>query len=179
MVLYDCPIPPATQHQHPVEPELFPFDHLWVRSIRSRSIRGPRQITSNPVSSPYLDTQINTAMLGLAVVLLCAAMLRRNANADRTSPRFRLAIGCPGAILFVTALAFSVDPDLALHVPPPLSNMQFAFRLVTYCNLGIMVLLASVAAGGGFPKWLVSIACFAVLTWSFAAVCVKNTHMRR
>jgi hypothetical protein len=114
--------------------------------------------------SPYLDAQITSGLLILAMVLTACASGKHREN-FRNNPR-GAGIVALSWMMFLLLFALSVAPSLGLAMPSIFKNLQFAYRLVSYLNLCLLVIiiaaLATIPASvEGFMsrnvrKWLLS-----------------------
>ena len=91
------------------------------------------------ISTPYLDAQMSVPLLVVALALGWVSW-----RASRAGPRagwpLRVAVGTAWALFLATAWV-SISPK-ANHVVPPLLRMvQFAYRLVSYQNLALLLAL--------------------------------------
>jgi len=120
--------------------------------------------------TPYLDTQINFALLILAVFLLF--------RAARSGREFRLAWGAFAG--FVLVCVMSVSPQAWRLVPAALHFIQFAYRLVTYADLfllfAVLFLLAGMRRATTFPDRPLTAALAVSLALSIAGVSIKLLH---
>jgi hypothetical protein len=163
---------------------LFPFDEWWVRLWPTPLDPRTTLAGVKEVSTPYLDTQINVALLVLAMSVIFLGLCARKADraAGRAAGgwlrRYAWANGVIAAGVLSVAFAFSVDSSLAAKVPPPLSSAQFACRLVTYCNLAILTLVLSVLVlVKRRPRLVVSYICFGTLGVALAGLTIKYIHI--
>jgi hypothetical protein len=129
---------------------------LWVRDTCAKVIyfpdsldstanrlgllpRDPRTERDVPlgVSTPYLDAQVNLALVGLLAFALATNLRRfRGAAGLRAAPLLAapLALG-------LAALAVSLRPWTFDYLPRLFRSVQFAYRLVSYVNLSALVAL--------------------------------------
>lgn len=131
--------------------------------------------------TPYLDVQINFALLLLAVFLFFHIFFRSTGpgRAKAFPQEFRIAMAAFAGFAFVSFLSLS-KPTWKL-VPGPLHFIQFAYRLVTYADLfllfAVLFLLACLrrqsAALPGRPLVAALAVCLALST---AGVSIKLVH---
>jgi len=88
------------------------------------------------ISTPFLDAQINFPLLALAALFLFSA-IKMGEGPDR---RFR-SLCFFGLGTFVVFLSLSVASWLWKGIPAPFHLVQFGYRLVSYCNLGLWMAL--------------------------------------
>ena len=171
----------------------YSFDRLWTRLA---FFPWSFDVTAYPLPHDftlYLDAQANTPLLFL-VLALCLGMglsvwngrterVRLVAKSRGSRPLVVYLAGL-GFVVFGSALWLSVGrhygavPIWGFRLPRFLSMLQFAYRLVTYQNLGI--LLAAIAASWrGWKRppsaWLQP-SCWLALGLSAAALMQKCTE---
>jgi hypothetical protein len=110
------------------------FDVWWQRLAPfPLDVRTLERATG--ISTPYLETQTNTVLFLLALVVLGAAAVNRKSTGWLKPSGAWLA--CFGLLGFLCLFAFSV-----WTVPVDfLSPLQFLYRLVTYQNIAILLFL--------------------------------------
>ncbi len=131
----------------------FPYDARMADNVQL-----PRYM------SPYLDAQITSGLLILALALTGCALWKNRENL-RTN-RHGVGIVAASWGVFLLLFALSVTPSLGLAMPSIFKNLQFAYRLVSYLNLCLLVIIIGAlalfpaATGGPFScnvrRWLLS-----------------------
>jgi len=120
--------------------EYYPAD---IDSLSSRLMPFPfdRRVMENPNLSvnatPYLDAQVTVGLLLLALFLavgLFDAGWRRLAL-----QRAGLALVLASWVSFIIILVISTSPALGARLPAPFHKLQFAYRLVSYLNLSLLL----------------------------------------
>jgi hypothetical protein len=113
--------------------------------------------------SPYLDAQITSGLLLLAIVLTACVCWKYGRGFRGNARGVGIVAVC--WMMFLLLFALSVTPSFGLAMPSIFKNLQFAYRLVSYLNLCLLVIiigaLATVPASGGWlscnaKKWLLS-----------------------
>ena len=129
--------------------------------------------------TPYLDTQINFALLILAVFLLF-----RIAGPGRAKPlprEFRIALAAFAGFAFVCVM--SLSQQAWRLVPKTLYFIQFAYRLVTYADLfllfAVLFLLAGMRRFAALPDRPLVVVLAVCLALSTASITVKLSHAHR
>ncbi len=156
------------------------IDHWTARlspiPFDSRPLRG------NPadVSTPYLDAPINLSLL----ILGAAMMVRVLREFDRRTRIRAAAFAAVPLFYAATSLYFSMRPKDFDYLPRICLAVQFIYRLVTYVNLGLLLIplflllwlrgrKPALAATGELASPVVL--CF-VLTLAGTGVMVKLVH---
>lgn len=156
------------------------IDH-WTTRLAPIPFDG-RPAHANPadVSTPYLDAQIN-----LPLLLLGATVLFRGLRTLERGRRLRAGFSVAVPIFYSAIMLYlSLHPKAFDSLPPVCCVVQFAYRLVSYVNLGLLLVPLLVL------HWLRSrpqprpatgelassvLLCF-VLTLSGVGVAVKLVH---
>ncbi len=124
----------------------FPYD---ARMVAGRTVAAEQV--------PYLETQISSALL-LCALGLSAGVLRSFRRGEPLSLRARSLVMI--WLGFFLLLAISVLPALGHLLPAFLQNLQFAYRLVSYLNFGLLLVivvartLTPVAGSFRLHSWL-------------------------
>ena len=178
------------------------FDSFWTRMLPFSWDFGIRSYPLPWYFTPCLDAQTNVLLLLLALGV--AATLRPNrfltekprpvtlsawAKAALVERPLVAYLACFGGILFAAALWISVDSHLpqlpsgtVRRLPYGLGfvgTMQFAYRLVSYQNLGLLIFATAcvAAVGMGRPrKALLAQLCCVALGAGFISVVIKTTR---
>lgn len=141
-----------------------------------------RPLRANPadVSTPYLDAPINLSMLILGAVMLFRGLGRLNRGLQVRAAAFAAV-----PLLYTAAsLYFSLRPKDFDYLPRICLAVQFVYRLVTYVNLGLLLVplflllwLRSRSLSSAITGELASpvLLCF-VLTLAGTGVAVKLVH---
>jgi hypothetical protein len=128
--------------------------------------------------TPHLDTQINFAMLILAIYLLYRFIPQRDA---KPVPQFRFALFAFAG--FVLVCFVSLSTWFWDVIPGSLKFIQFAYRLVTYADLLLLFTVLFALAGmrrlAGSPDRPLVAALAVCLTFAAASVTVKLIHAYR
>ena len=126
--------------------------------------------------TPYLDTQINFALLILAVFLL--SRIAGPGRAKALPREFRIAIAAFAGFAFVSFLSLSHQPWRL--VPKALHFVQFAYRLVTYADLfllfAVLFLLAGMRRVAALPDRPLMVVLAVCLALSTAGITIKLVH---
>jgi hypothetical protein len=139
----------------------------------------PRVVPGAAVSTPYLDAQVNLALLIALGVLAAMALAATRGSAARRP--LVVALAATGA-LFAGSTALSLIPATYRALPAVALTIQFAYRAVTYQNLALLAgaLAIAVAVPGLGARlrspgvWAVPAACVALAA---AGVVVKWQHI--
>lgn len=100
-------------------------------------------------ATPHLDTQLNFGLLLGAVLVTGWGLARRPRG---TSGRRAAVVVVFFWLLFGVIFAVSTHPPAGALLPGILHNVQFAYRLVSYLNLALLVIIICGAqALGGIP----------------------------
>jgi hypothetical protein len=126
--------------------------------------------------TPYLDTQINFALLILAVFLLSRVAVRGRATAP---PReLRIALGAFAGFAFVSFL--SLSQQAWRLIPNALHIIQFAYRLINYADLfllfTVLFLLAGMRRAATVPDRPLIVVLAVCLALSTTGVTIKLRH---
>jgi hypothetical protein len=110
-------------------------------------------------ATPYLDPQLNSAMLALLLWTLFTLWRTKRqigtAKAQSAEPAGAALLLRVSLVLFGAAFLLSVVPGIGWHLPAAVGGLiQFAYRLVTYQNLAIFVALVATLALGAQPAGL-------------------------
>ncbi len=137
----------------------FPAD---VDALATRLMPFPydRRVAASPGMShfltPYLDAQVTAGLVILAGFMAVSLFLawRRRFFLDRAG----VAIAVIGWTVFVVLLVVSVSPVLGNGLPGLFHNIQFAYRLVSYLNLALLLAVAGgwLAVSSGKARELVA-----------------------
>jgi len=134
---------------------------------------------SGAVSTPYLDAQINLALLVMFALLAVTALRATRGTASRKPLAIVLAIV---VALFGVFTALSLVPETYALAPALGRLVQFAYRAVTYQNLALLagVLLVAMAApelAARLGQPAVRAVLTACLVLSAAGVVIKWQHI--
>jgi hypothetical protein len=172
------------------------YDTLWTRLAPFPWAFGVNSYPLPRTLTPYLDAQTNIPVLLwlLGVVLGTAVTRRRSRKLSRKRtrrPEFPVIAGTGlfGALLFLVSLWLSVDNHLPpgvvwvtreiAHIPRFVASLQFAYRLVSYQNVGLL-LVAAVISWRGWrlrqQKMLLPALCWFSLGIAANAVALKVTE---
>ena len=99
------------------------------------------------IDPPYLDTQLSVPLL----ILAAGGTLLLWRRAQRVPPLAWL-----GWIVLIAALLLSISPGLVKPLAFLLNRLEFAYRLVSYQNLGLLLVLFATALALKGERWLVS-----------------------
>jgi hypothetical protein len=128
--------------------------------------------------TPYLDTQINFGMLILAIYLLYRVLRQGGAKGVRES-----RIGFAAFAGFALVCVASLSELFWVPIPNSLKFIQFAYRLVTYADLflllAVLFLLAGMRRIAGSPDRPLIAVLAVCLTLSTASVALKLMHAHR
>ena len=129
--------------------------------------------------TPYLDAQINFALLILAVFLLFRIA---GPGRPKALPReFRIALAAFAGFAFVCTM--SLSRQAWLLVPNALHIIQFAYRLITYADLfllfTVLFLLAGMRRFAVLPDRPLMVVLSVCLALSTASVTIKLLHAHR
>jgi hypothetical protein len=128
--------------------------------------------------TPYLDTQINFALLILALYLLYRAVALSGLQGLR---RVYFPLGALAG--FALVCITSVSEQFWLWVPDSLKFIQFSYRLVTYADLfllfAVLLLLTRVRKLVNSPDHGLTAVLTICLALSIVSVTVKMTHAYR
>ena len=89
--------------------------------------------------SPYLDAQVTAGLLILALALSAHVFWKCRHDIRKNPGRF--SIVAAGWTMFLLLFALSVTPSLGLAMPSIFKNLQFAYRLVSYLNLCLLLVI--------------------------------------
>lgn len=167
-------------------------DTLWIRM--SPFPFDPRSLLEGIYlkgsTTPYIDLQVNVPLL-LWVMLLLAARFARHGPAEPPGPetarseqaaeqdcrrRIGKALLLFGAIAFVVFLLSSAVPAVASRIPQPFASAQYAYRLITYCNLSILAATFGIALfwrSVPRPPNMFSVPAAIILTLSLSTAVIK------
>jgi hypothetical protein len=128
------------------------------------------------VSTPYLDGQIHYPLLILALALAVR-------HPDGGS-RLRSAVWAAVPLLYAVAMLYlSVDMKAFDRLPPVFIKIQFLYRLVSYVNLGFLLIplfvllrAARYQSAGAAPVTVSPVLLCFVLTYSGFCVLLKLQH---
>lgn len=115
-----------------------------IDSLATRLMPFPydRRMVEDPqlsrLASPYLDTQVTAGLLILSIFLTLLLLLARRRRLPLQRAGTSLVVTCWG--LFLVILAMSVSPVLG-RMPDLFRNLQFAYRLVSYLNLALLLVI--------------------------------------
>jgi hypothetical protein len=131
------------------------------------------------ISTPYLDGQMNVALLVFTGILAFEA-LRRSRSRQWRSWKMLAAAGCTfAAFVFFTVASIS-EATLPLAVKI-FYYIQFAYRLITYCDLFLLLtsllLLASLGRKLVNVRWPLAVCLSACIALSTAGLFVKFEHV--
>jgi hypothetical protein len=106
--------------------------------------------TFDPALTPYLDAQTNVPLLAMSVALIIVFFVHRH---ELVALRKRiLTTVVVGTALFLLFTWLSLSPVPYTFLPATATMIQFAYRIVTYQNLAltmvVVLLLAFLARGG-------------------------------
>lgn len=157
--------------------KVFVFRNLDLPWVRFMPFPFDPRIASGPfnqISTPYLDVQINMGLLILAG-FLGFQMIRaiRSHKLRVTSPAW---LALCSAALFAGVTFCSLSKTAWIVLPKFLSIVQFSYRLVTYCDLLLLLtVLFLLAAMKDFQAGMrtVLVVCLVLMT---GGVIVKFTH---
>ena len=122
------------------------IDNLWSRlSPVPLDLRSILKGTDASVSTPYLDAQIMSPLILLAVGLTWI-WLKPSQNSLRKCKPVLVGILSLSAILFIILLAVSVNPNLCELFGGFFDILQFPYRLTTYINLALLFCVFALAA---------------------------------
>jgi len=116
-----------------------------IDSLGSRLMPFPydRRVIEDPHLSvhqtPYLDAQVTAGLVILAVFL--AVCLLRAGWRRIALNRAGLASASACWISFFVMLVISVSPELGAKLPGLFHNLQYAYRLVAYLNLSLLLVV--------------------------------------
>jgi hypothetical protein len=94
--------------------------------------------------SPYLDAQITSGLLILAMVLTARVFWKCRQGFRGNGRGVGIVAVC--WMVFLLLFALSVTPSLGLAMPSIFKNLQFAYRLVSYLNLCLLVIIIGALA---------------------------------
>jgi hypothetical protein len=130
--------------------------------------------------SPYLDAQITSGLLILALVLTARLCWKYHQGVRGNTRGIGIVAVC--WMMFLLLFALSVTPSLGLAMPSIFKNLQFAYRLVSYLNLCLLVIiigaLAAIPASAegfmprGAKRWLLS----GTLAVAMCGLVIKLNH---
>ncbi len=130
--------------------------------------------------SPYLDAQVTSGLLILALVLTACVCWRYRQGIRGNTRGVGIVAVC--WMMFLLLFALSVTPSLGLAMPSIFKNLQFAYRLVSYLNLCLLVIIIGAlatmpASAEGFmsrraKRWLLS----GTLAVAMCGLVIKLSH---
>lgn|GEM_PF-4704513 len=128
------------------------------------------------VSTPYLDTQINMCLLFLGILLLKFASIKKE---HKYAKHMGFAVILSLAYLFIASL-LSLSENVYQYLPSILSAVQFCYRMVTYQNIAIFLILVLLLVfcrirTNGTPHFFVCLTI--IMTLSFSSVLIKLEHL--
>jgi hypothetical protein len=176
-------------------------DTLWTRLAPFPWTYGVKLYPLPGTITPYLDAQTNVPLLLwlLAAVSVTAIARWRSGRQSILSPTstrpqevpVAVCVGMFGALLSAFCLWLSVDSHLPpgvvwvtreiAHIPQFVSSLQFAYRLVSYQNLGLILIAAVISWRGwraGPRSLLLPAICWFTLGIAANAVALKVTEGR-
>ena len=116
-----------------------------IDSLATRLMPFPydRRVMEDPNLSvhqtPHLDAQVTVGLVILAVFLAACCLGARSRRLALN--RAGLAIAITSWISFFGLLVISVSPALGARLPDLFHKVQFAYRLVTYLNLSLLLVV--------------------------------------
>jgi hypothetical protein len=130
------------------------------------------------MGTPYLEAQINFAMLLLAVYLLYRLLRQHEWKKLRELRIASAALACFGLVCVA-----SLSDRFWLFIPKSLKFIQFAYRLVTYADLflllAVLFLLAAMRRISGSPDRPFTAVLAVCVMLSASSVFVKMLHAHR
>ncbi len=156
------------------------LDNIWIRfSPWPRDYRVERENLAT-LSSPHLDTQINVPMLLLCLYLFVVAS-REFRNLPVRERKWLTASSLSFA-LFAAIAGVSVTELILPRIEKYVGFIQFAYRLVTYCDLFLLItgLMLLIALRGKLLVYRRSlVACFVLcVAISTTGLIMKLDHAR-
>ena len=94
--------------------------------------------------SPNLDAQITSGLLILAMVLTAGVCWKYRQGVRGHTRGIGIVALC--WMMFLVLFALSVTPSFGLAMPSVFKNLQFAYRLVSYLNLCLLLIIVSALA---------------------------------
>ncbi|MEI8345367.1 MAG: hypothetical protein WCG06_04775, partial [Candidatus Omnitrophota bacterium] len=130
------------------------------------------------VDTPFLDTQVNMPLL-LLIFFLGLATSSKN-NGTEPGGRYWWAYGV-GIGAFVAATLLSLPLGLFACLPKVFSIVEFAYRIVTYQNLALLLILAVLLSYRkfDFSKKSFRAGVWAVPALSLASLAIKLVHVEK
>ncbi len=156
------------------------IDSWWIRFFPIPfDIRPLRSDRLSSVSTPYLDAQINVGLVMIVAFLIFQVVVRMRSGQMRLTKEIAAAAVCLG--LFALVCYGSISAGVWPLLPRFLAFFQFAYRLVTYCDLlllgGAVVLLSSLRHFHEELRNPLNVCLALVVTLMALGVLVKFTHV--
>ena len=154
----------------------FEFDNFFSRlapfPFDSRSL-----IHGAMLQTSYADSQLNLPLLLMAA---CAGLFVQRERSNKPTERLAVALISAGWVIFTVGLSISVSPAIANFFGVLIKRFQFAYRLVAYQNLSLLVVGMGWAwlyrlRGRSSRAWFPSL-CTALLAVGAVAMLEKWTH---
>lgn len=123
------------------------------------------------VAAPYLEAQLAIPLLVFAFALVHSS----GSFFEKTRSKNKTLLKVGVALFFLFTL-LSLSPRLCNHLPSWFANVQFSYRLVTYANMSIfLMVLAGLSKPESLTKGVLSVRSFC---WglAFAGLCLKLVH---
>lgn len=128
------------------------------------------------VSTPYLDTQVNMCLLFLGMLLFNFARINKE---HKYAKHIRLSVFLSLAYFFIANL-LSLSTQAYQYLPGILSAVQFCYRMVTYQNIAIFVMIALLLVFSRIrirDSQFFAIGLAVIMTLSLSSILIKIEHI--